>query len=238
MSFKVMNGTLTNGDAAQCNNRFEREIRTYIHNVGKADRGRLARCGDIGVTAKLANTNTNDTLTASSAGVVYAKIVYPEPYLAMAIAPKSKGDEDKISTGIARLLEEDYTIKFENNTETKQLVVYGLGDIHLDVFTSKLKSRFNTSVELTKPKIAYRETIKKTVEAEGKHKKQTGGHGQYGHVKITFSPGEAEGLTFTESVVGGAVPKGYFPAVEKDCKRPCRRVCLPGSRSYILPRTF
>ena len=93
--------------------------------------------------------------------------------------PSQKADEDKISTGIARLLEEDYTIKFENNTETKQLVVYGLGDIHLDVFTSKLKSRFNTSVELTKPKIAYRETIKKTVEAEGKHKKQTGGHGQW-----------------------------------------------------------
>ncbi len=228
--FKVMNGTLTNEMTLRNVITGSNEKFAHIYTMlgKKQTEVDSLCCGDIGVTAKLANTNTNDTLTASSAGVVYAKIVYPEPYLAMAIAPKSKGDEDKISTGIARLLEEDYTIKFENNTETKQLVVYGLGDIHLDVFTSKLKSRFNTSVELTKPKIAYRETIKKTVEAEGKHKKQTGGHGQYGHVKITFSPGEAEGLTFTESVVGGAVPKGYFPAVEKGLQEAMQKGVLAG----------
>jgi len=177
-------------------------------------------CGDIGVTAKLVGTNTNDTLTTLQGDVKYAPIKYPRPYLTMAIAPKAKGDEDRISTGMARLLEEDLTVKYENNSETKQLTVSGLGDIHLDIIVSKLCNRFGANVELTKPRIAYRETIKGSCEVEGKHKKQSGGSGQYGHVKIKFSHGEAEGLTFTESVFGGAVPKNFFPAVEqglRDC---------------------
>ncbi len=177
-------------------------------------------CGDIGVTAKLTNTNTNDTLTTAAQNFRYRPIEYPRPYMTMAITPKAKGDEDKISGGMTRLLEEDLTLKYENNPETKQLTVSGLGDIHLDIVVSKLKSRFGAAVDLTKPRLAYRETIKKTVDIEGKHKKQSGGSGQYGHVKIRFSPGEAEGLTFTESVFGGAVPKNFFPAVEqgiRDC---------------------
>ncbi|MBQ3101021.1 MAG: elongation factor G, partial [Clostridia bacterium] len=118
-------------------------------------------------------------------------------------------------SGISRLLEEDKTLKFVNDPTTKELVLSGMGDMHLDVVSSRLKTRYNVSVDMKAPKIAYKEAIKKTVQAEGKHKKQSGGHGQYGHVRITFSPGETEGLTFTESVVGGAVPKGFFPAVEK-----------------------
>ena len=177
-------------------------------------------CGDIGVVAKLSNTNTNDTLTTVSENIKYTPINYPKPYMTMAIAPKTKGDEDKISNGISRLLEEDPTLKYVNNSETKQLTISGLGDIHLDILVSKLKSRFGVSVELSKPKLAYREAIKKNVDVEGKHKKQSGGSGQYGHVKIKFGPGFEDGLTFTTSVVGGAVPKNYFPAVEqglKDC---------------------
>ena len=177
-------------------------------------------CGDIGVIAKLSATNTNDTLTTLGTDIKYLPIKYPRPYMTMAISPKAKGDEERISGGIARLLEEDLTIKYENNSETKQLTVSGLGDIHLDVIVSKLKSRFGANVDLTKPRLAYRETIKKTIEVEGKHKKQSGGSGQYGHVKIKFSPGEDPGLTFTESVFGGSVPKNFFPAVEqglKDC---------------------
>ena len=169
-------------------------------------------CGDIGMTAKLADTNTNDTLGGT---FDYEAIVYPKPYMKKAIVPKEKGDEDKISQGIARLLEEDRTMVYENDPETKQLTISGLGDIHLDVTVSKLKSRYGASVELKDAKIAYRETIKKSVQVEGKHKKQSGGSGQYGHVKITFSHGFEEGLTFTQSVVGGSVPKTYFPAVEK-----------------------
>lgn len=227
--FKVMSGTLkrdmtlknlTTGTA-------EKMIHIYtIRGKKQAEVDELA-CGDIGVTAKLANTNTNDTLSANSQ-VRYAPISFPEPFHTMAIKPLAKGDEDKISSGISKLLEEDLTIKYENNAETKQLLLSGLGDIHLDVVAAKLKSRFGTSIATEVPVIPYRETIKKKVQAEGKHKKQSGGHGQYGHVRIEFSPGEAEGLTFTESVVGGAVPKGFFPAVEKGLEEAMVRGVLAG----------
>ncbi len=184
-------------------------------------------CGDIGMIQKLINTDTNDTLTNLSINPV-KPIEYPTPYLTMAISPKSKGDEDKIATGIGKIRDEDHTILFENNSETKQLVISGMGDIHLDIVTTRLKSRYNVDVELKKPKIAYRETIRKQIQAEGKHKKQSGGHGQYGHVKITFRPGDEEGLTFTESVVGGTVPKNYFPAVEKGLLESMQKGVLAG----------
>ncbi len=220
--FKVMNGELkkdavlrntTTGANEKLNKMF------FLRGKKQTDVDVFA-CGDIGVTAKLSNTNTNDTLTNSTADIKYAPIVYPRPYYTMAITPKAKGDEDRISNGMARILEEDMTVKYENNSETKQLTVSGLGDIHLDLVVNKLCNRFGANVELTKPRLAYRETIKKSVEVEGKHKKQSGGSGQYGHVKIKFSPGEDEGLTFTESVFGGAVPRNFFPAVEqglRDC---------------------
>ena len=220
--FKVMSGTLRK-DMVLRNTTTgvsEKMSRIYVMRGKKQTEVDMLVCGDIGVTAKLVNTNTNDTLTASQADLHYAPVVFPTAYMTMAIAPKAKGDEDKISLGITKLLEEDPTLRYENNPETKQLLISGLGDMHLDVVVAKLKNRFGTSVDLTAPKIAYRETIKKKVDVEGKHKKQSGGSGQYGHVKITFSPGEAEGLTFTETVFGGSVPKNFFPAVEKgliDC---------------------
>lgn len=171
-------------------------------------------CGDIGMISKLVNTGTNNVLAVGKAPEV-KKIKFPTPFLCQAIVPSSKGDEDKISSGITRLLEEDLTLKYENNPETKQMVIYGMSDIHLDIVVSKLKNRYGVSVLLSAPKIAYRETIKGRASVEGKHKKQSGGSGQYGHVKMTFSHGDAEGLTFTQSVVGGTVPKNFYPAVEK-----------------------
>ncbi len=227
--FKVMSGTLKRDMTLKNLTTGTAEKMVHIYTIrGKkqAEVDELA-CGDIGVTAKLANTNTNDTLSANSQ-VRYAPISFPEPFHTMAIKPLAKGDEDKISSGISKLLEEDLTIKYENNAETKQLLLSGLGDIHLDVVAAKLKSRFGTSIATEVPIIPYRETIKKKVQAEGKHKKQSGGHGQYGHVRIEFSPGEAEGLTFTESVVGGAVPKGFFPAVEKGLEEAMVRGVLAG----------
>ena len=215
--FRVMSGTLTNDQTLRNITSGANEKMAHIFTVrGKkqTEVDSLA-CGDIGMIAKLTATNTSDTLSSNPNTEPFAKIEYPIPYLTMAIMPKAKGDEDKISTGINKILEEDFTIKFENNAETKQLLISGLGDIHLDVVSNKLKNRYSVGVEMVAPKMAYRETIKKKLQAEGKHKKQSGGHGQYGHVRITFQPGEAEGLTFTESVVGGVVPKGYFPAVEK-----------------------
>ena len=228
--FKVMTGTLkkdavlrntTTGTTEKFNKIF------YLRGKKQIDVDEFC-CGDIGVVAKLNTANTNDTFTTLTEDIKYAPIKYPRPYLTMAVKPMAKGDEDRISTGMARLLEEDLTIKYVNNAETKQLTVSGLGDIHLDIVVSKLKNRFGANVELTKPKIAYRETIKKTVEVEGKHKKQSGGSGQYGHVKIRFSPGEAEGLTFTESVFGGAVPKNFFPAVEQGLKDAMQKGVLAG----------
>ncbi len=215
--FKVMNGELTK-DMTFVNNTSgvqEKMARIYTMRGKKQTEVDSLCCGDIGMIAKLNKTNTNDTLVISSTDIKYNTIKYPTPYMTMSIVPTAKGDEDKISSGITKLLEEDLTLRYENNAETKQMVVSGLGDIHLEVITSKLKSRFGTSVTLAAPKIPYRETITKTVEVEGKHKKQSGGHGQYGHVKIKFAPGEAEGLTFTESIFGGSVPKNFHPAVEK-----------------------
>ena len=228
--FKVMNGEVTKdmvlrNTTTGANEKFNK---LSIMRGKKQIDVEVLSCGDIGVTAKLSNTNTNDTLTTGNANIKYMPIKYPKPYLTMAIAPKAKGDEDKISTGMTRLLEEDPTIKYENNSETKQLTISGLGDIHLDIVVSKLKSRFGASVELTKPRLAYRETIKKSVEVEGKHKKQSGGSGQYGHVKIKFSPGTEEGLTFTESVFGGAVPKNFFPAVEQGLRECMQKGVLAG----------
>jgi elongation factor G len=171
--------------------------------------------GDIGAIPKLTSTNTGDTLCSAARKVTLEGIEYPNPTLSMAILPKQKGDEDKIAQGIIRLCEEDPSIKFETNNETHQMILTGLGEQHLDVIVSKLKSKFGVDVLLEKPRVPYRETIKKKVQVQGRHKKQTGGHGQFGDVWIEFSPCDSDGLEFSERVVGGAVPKGYFPAVEK-----------------------
>ena len=228
--FKVMNGELARDMTLRntTNGSVEKMAHIYTIRGKKQTEVDSLCCGDIGMTAKLNAANTNDTLTTSQKDFAYKKIEFPEPFLTQAIKPLAKGDEDKISSGITKLLEEDLTTRYENDAETKQLLISGIGDIHLDVIIAKLKNRFGTSVVLEAPKIAYRETIKKSVEAEGKHKKQSGGHGQYGHVRIRFAPGEAEGLTFTESVVGGAVPKGFFPAVEKGLQEAMQKGVLAG----------
>lgn len=178
------------------------------------------KAGDIGAIAKLQQTNTGDTLCSSSRRVILQGIKFPRPSLSMAIVPKNKGDEDKIAQGLVRLSEEDPSILYENNTETHQMILSGLGEQHLDVVASKLKAKFGVEVALIRPRVAYRETIRKKVQVQGRHKKQTGGHGQFGDVWIEFEPCDCDGLEFCERVVGGAVPKGFFPAVEKglrDC---------------------
>ena len=184
--------------------------------------------GDIGAVLKLTGVNTGDTLCSPARKVVLDGIDYPVPTLSMAVAPKNKGDEDKVAQGILRLAEEDPTIKFTNNVETHQMVISGLGEQHLDVVVSKLKSKFGVDVTLEKPRVAYRETIRKKVQVQGRHKKQTGGHGQFGDVWIEFEPCDSEGLEFGERVVGGSVPKGFFPAVEKGLRDSIARGPLAG----------
>lgn len=214
--FKVMNGTLKKDMMLKNTSADTNEKMSHIYIMKGKNQTEVdaLACGDIGMTAKLSNTNTGDTLAWNS-DIHYRRTEYPEPFMAQSISPLSKGDEDKISMGIAKLCEEDRTIRFENNPETRQLVVYGMGDMHLSVLEARLKSRFGVSVKLGLPKIAYREMITKTVKVQGKHKKQSGGHGQYGDVWIKFSQGESDGLTFTESTVGGSVPKNFHPAVQK-----------------------
>ena len=228
--FKVMNGELNNSMVLRNTTTSQTEKMGHIYTMTGKKQTEVDSlcCGDIGMISKLSNTNTNDTLTLSPADIRYAPIVFPVSYMQRAIVPKAKGDEDKISSGITKLLEEDKTIKYENNAETNQMLVSGQGDIHLDVIVSRLKNRFGTTVELSKPKIAYRETIKKSVQVDGKHKKQSGGSGQYGHVKITFSHGEDSGLTFTTSVVGGTVPKNFYPAVQKGLEEAMEKGVLAG----------
>ncbi len=214
--FKVMNGTVKRDILMKNNSTSDSEklAHIYVMNGKKQTEVDELCCGDIGMVAKLTGTNTNDTLTWNKE-MSFAPITYPTSYYAKAMIPVSAKDEGKISQSIVKMIEEDLTLKYENNSETKQMIVSGLGEMHLAVLSAKLKNRFGVSVNFDIPKIAYREKITKRVDVEGKHKKQNGGSGQYGHVKIRFAPSDEEGLVFTVSVVGGTVPKNFYPAVEK-----------------------
>ncbi len=172
--------------------------------------------GDIGAVAKLAVTITGDTLCDKNSPVVFPFIDFPEPVISFAVWPKSKGDEEKVGAGLARFIEEDPTFKVERNTETKEMIISGMGDTHLDVIVDRLAKKFGVDVELTTPKVPYRETIKGNQSKEGKYKKQSGGRGQYGHVFLSLAPMErGEGFLFEDKIVGGVVPRQYIPAVEK-----------------------
>ncbi|HZK38094.1 MAG TPA: elongation factor G, partial [Clostridia bacterium] len=173
-----------------------------------------AFAGDIVSIAKLQYTNTGDTLCSINDPIMYSSIDFIKPQLALSIEPKSKGDEEKISSGLQRLAEEDPSFYFERNPEVKQTLIYGQGELHVNIITSKLKNKFGVDVELRDPKVPYRETVKGKSDVQGRHKKQSGGHGQYGDVKIRFEPAPDE-FEFKEEIFGGSVPKSYIPAVEK-----------------------
>jgi len=171
--------------------------------------------GDIAVIAKLQEVKTGDTICGKEHPVELQGIDFPVPSLSVAIGPKTKGDEDKLGGALARLIEEDPTIQIHKNIETKELILTGLGEMQLEILQEKLNRKFGVDVSLKVPRVPYRETIRKAVKVEGKHKKQTGGHGQYGHVWINLEPTEGSDFEFAESIFGGAVPKQYIPAVEK-----------------------
>ena len=183
--------------------------------------------GDIGATAKLQITQTGDTLCTKPNIIEYDKIEYPEPCLYSAVEPKSKGDEEKIGTSLQRLIEEDPTFVVERNNETKQQLIGGQGNVQLAVIVNKLKNTFGVEVNLKDPKIAFRETIKGTASVQGKHKKQSGGAGQYGDVHIRFEPSDEE-FIFEEEIFGGSVPRQYIPAVEKGIRECLNEGVLAG----------
>ncbi len=186
--------------------------------------------GDIGALSKLQLTATGDTLCDPGAPIQYPEIEYPEPCYSKAVFAAKQGEEDKVFTGIARLIEEDPSIRTEKNTETTETILSGQGDLHLDVVRSRLQSRFGATAQMQDPKIPYRETIRKTVSAQGRHKKQSGGHGQFGDVWIEFSPiGDTNvEFEFVDAVVGGAVPRNFIPAVEKGLRENLVRGVLAG----------
>ena len=227
--FRVLSGKIKN-DTRLINSRTgdeERLTKVMWLKGGKQEDADCIKAGDIGSVAKLGNVLTGDTLSAS--GKLSALgIEFPAPCLSVAVYPKAKGDEEKIASAFNRIAEEDPTISVQTDNETHELILSALGEQHIDVIVSRLKSKFGAEVELKKPKIAYRETIRKPVKVQGRHKKQSGGHGQFGDVWIEFEPCESEELVFEEKVFGGAVPKNFFPAVEKGLRESTAKGVLAG----------
>ena len=238
--FKVISGKIS-ADTQLINMRVGKSerINKVLSILGKKQEEiQCILAGDIGAVAKLQDVKTGDTLCSPERKVTLNPVEYPIPCLSMAIYPKVKGEEDKIAQGVLKLAEEDPTIIFETNTETHQMIVSGLGEQHLDVIVSKLKSKFGVEAELKVPDVPYRETIRKKVKVQGRHKKQTGGHGQFGDVWIEFEPCDSESLVFEQKIVGGAVPKGFFPAVEKGLKEAIKKGPLAGYPMVGLKATL
>ena len=228
--FKVMSGEVKQ-DMTLVNKRADaNEKMGHIFTVcgKKTTEVPVIGCGDIGAVSKLVTTKTGDTLSMSVRKVELESIEIAPPCYTQAIAPKVKGVEEKISTGLARLRDEDPSFDTEFNPETKQHLISGAGDIHLDVLCSKLKDKFGVEVTLTDPIVPYREKIRKAVTVEGKHKKQSGGHGQYGHVKMEFAPYAEGDYLFQEKIFGGSVPKNFHPAVDKGIREAMEHGVLAG----------
>jgi len=232
-SFKVLSGSIKSDGV--------------VHNVNKQKDERVGQlfvlkgkesipvdeitAGDLGAVAKLQNTSTNDVLSVKGSSIVAKGIEFPKPVMTMAVEPKSKGDEEKISSGLSRLAEEDPTFTVEKSRETGQILISGLGDLHLEIMCSRLHKKFGAEVELSTPLVPYRETIRSKAKIEGKHKKQSGGRGQYGHVWIEIEPGTdnpEDQLEFVDNIFGGAVPRQYIPAVEKGIRETMEEGIIAG----------
>lgn len=230
MSFiRVMSGKLTS------NSDVRNSVTGNIEKIGKLctlcgkkqTEVNVAYAGDIVVASKI-SANTGDTLCDSSNNVTFDDMDFPKPCYSMAVKAKAQGDEAKISASMQRLTEEDPTLTYIQDENTKEQILSGLGEQHIEVSVAKLRNKFGVDVNLAVPKIAYKETIRKKVKVEGKHKKQSGGHGQYGHVWIEFEPCVSDTLVFEEKVFGGAVPKNYFPAVQKGLEDSVKKGVLAG----------
>ena len=237
---KVMSGVL-NSDSEVYNSK--KEVTEKVNQIfavnGKYQiaLGKLFT-GDIGAVVKLQYTETNDTLCSRSRVVWYDEITYPRPMLGYAVWPKTKADEDKMSLGIRNMEQEDGSIRLENNEETHEQVLYGVGDQHINLICAKLKSKYKVDVKLTEPTVCYRETIRGKVEAQGRYKKQNGGAGMFGDVWVRFEPCDSEEMEFAEEVFGGAVPKQYFPPVEQGLRECMTKGVLAGFKVVGVKATL
>lgn len=216
---KVNSGVLKTDDVLyNIDKDIEEKIgKLYVMQGNKPIEVKELHAGDIGALAKLTGARTGNSLSTKAVTIKFGKWDMPVPYTYMRYNPKNKGDVDKLSQALQKISHEDLTMKTVNDSENRQMLLYGMGDLHLDVIASKLLNEYKVEIELTQPKVAFRETIRKTSDVDSKYKKQSGGHGQYGHVKMKFEPSGnlEEPYVFEQIVVGGAVPKNYFPAVEK-----------------------
>ncbi len=228
--FKVINGSIKQ-DMKLINMRTgaeEKLGKLMWLKAGKQEDAAFVGAGDIASVAKLGNVRTGDTLCAAGSSVEIIGAEFPKACLSMAVKVVKKGEEEKVTQGLQRLCEEDPTLSFSTDKETRELILSGLGEQHLDVVSSKLKLKFGVEVVLEAPKVAYRETIRKKVKVQGRHKKQSGGHGQFGDVWIEFEPCDSEEMVFCENVFGGAVPKNFFPAVEAGLRECVKKGTLAG----------
>ncbi len=216
---KVCSGVIKNDDTLyNVDKDTEQKInKLYIFEGSKPVEVSELHAGDIGAIGKLEKARTGDTLSTKATPIRFGRIEVSTPYTYKRYKAKNKGDEDKVSQALSKMMHEDLTMKAVNDAENRQTLLYGMGDQHLDIIQSKLLGKYKIEIELDKPKVAFRETIRKKSDVEAKYKKQSGGHGQYGHVKMRFEPLDNldEAYAFDQEVVGGAVPKNYFPAVEK-----------------------
>jgi elongation factor G len=238
---RVNSGTLTSDQMIYNVNRQEEErISGFKIMQGKDGKDvKELTVGMIVAIPKLQSTRVGDTLSVKGATAVFPPIKFPLPVYSIAVDAKSRADEDKLSTAMHKMLEEDPILKFEKNAETGDNVLSGMGNLHLDIVLSRIKERYGVELEVRTPEVPYRETIRKTAKAQGKHKKQTGGHGQYGDVHIEFSPlPTGEGFVFEDKIVGGAVPKQYIPAVEKGLKEALDKGVLAGFRTVDFKATL
>ncbi|MBQ2712708.1 MAG: elongation factor G, partial [Clostridia bacterium] len=228
--FKVFAGSVKSGVTIKNVNKDKTErVGSVLYPRGKKqETADEITVGDIGAFAKLAITGTGDTLCDPSVDVRFDDMVFPRPVYSMCVMSAKTGDEDKVFGGFNRLMEEDVTFTITKNTDTGETLLNGLGETHLDVLVKRLKSKFNAEAVIKTPRVPYRETIRKKVDAEGKHKKQSGGHGQYGHCKVRFEPFPDGDFEFGDEVVGGEVPRQYIPAVEKGLREKLSKGVLAG----------
>jgi len=227
---KVVSGKIASDTPCYCarTGESQRMGKIVFAKGGKTEDTPAILAGDIGVITKLDNFKTGDTICSEKNVINLEGPAFPAPCLERCVVVKKKGEEEKVASGLKKLSHEDPSIKFFTNDETREQIVAGLGEQHLDLIVAKLKAKFGVEVDLQVPRVAYRETIKKRVEVQGRHKKQSGGHGQFGDVWIRFEPTTDDDLIFAEEVVGGSVPKNFFPAVEKGLRECVKRGLVAG----------
>jgi elongation factor G len=229
--FKVFSGVVKNDAALQNFTKSSQEKLSHLSIPHGKNLSQIAElhAGDIGAVAKLRETLTGDTLGEKTSPIQYPAVKLPEPAITFAIEPKTRNDEDKLSNGLHKLMEEDYMVRFFRDEQTKEFLIAGTGQQHIEVIVSKLKRRYHTEVNLKAPKVPYRETIRGKADVQGRHKKQSGGHGQYGDCKIKMEPLErGKSFEFVNDIFGGAIPKNYIPAVEKGIVEAAARGFLAG----------